>query len=278
MGFVANDFLNWGAPVGSGGLGEAISPGAQNLGTSVDVTSTGNNQFEVSSNVTLERADNTTYAWDSAMSKWVSPTMANFGENINTFNGHFDAPSCVSQPKCLTSVPPYGPGNYPYQFGDPLLGAVGTTDPVLTFAFSHLVEGVAFEISAKTQASFIASLAAYDSQGNLLGVYQINTNSGGGICSGLNSQFNPTPCNDAPLIQFYDPEARIASVVLTANDPNGLFVDQVELFSTSTLSGLGSTDAPDPATATLIGVGLVVLAIGGRRLTRRHARPEAAVS
>ncbi len=268
--FTANDFLNWGAPVSDGGLGEAIDPGATNLDT-VDVTSNLGVGIDVTSDQTLERADNTALAWDASTSKWVMPTMANgFSSTINTFAGQFGAPSCEqSGPVCQINNPPYGPDNYPYQFGDPLLGAVGSKDgdADMTFNFTQGLYGVAFEVSSKTAANFIATLDAYDSSGNLLGVYQVNSTGGGGVCNSLTGFLTggPTPCNDAPLIQFYDPEGRIASVVLTVNDDTGAYVDGLSMDDAPLLSDTG---APEPHTAPLIGIGLICLILAGRRVSR----------
>jgi hypothetical protein len=256
--FTASDFLNWGAPVGSGGLGEAVDPGATNLGSVVTVTSPLDVGIDVTSNMTLERADNTYFAWiDTGTNSWEVPP------NINTFDGQFNAPSTPS----LT--PPYGPNNYPYQYGDPLLGAVGndySSTPEMTLSFSSPLYGVAFEVSSKNNPNFIATLTAYGPSGGELGVYQINTNGTGlgGYCPGLLDPYsggNPVPCNDAPTIQFYDPEGRIASVVLTVNDPTGFFIDELGLDE-------NDTSTPEPGSAALIGVGLIGLALVAKRASR----------
>lgn len=268
--FVSTDVLNWGAPVSSGGLGEAINPAASDLGSSVNVTSAGGVQIGVTTNLTLERADDTEYAWDG--SAWVSPTAANGFPNINTFTGQFNAPSFD------TTTAPYGPNNYPYQFGDNLLGAVagqvagpgpgpligpggpfGPSQAELTFSFNQLLYGVAFELSSATNQNFIATLNAYDSSGDLLGQYQVDTNGtgAGGNCASLGN-IPPVPCNDAPVIQFYDADGHIASVVLVVNDSSGLFVDGLSL----------NVSAPEPETAPLIGGGLIVLALLAKRVSR----------
>jgi hypothetical protein len=276
--FTANDFLNWGAPVNSGGLGQAIDPSATDIGTSADVTTP---NFGVGIDVTadnpddnLVRADNTAYAWDATSHQWVYPTIATgFSNTINTFAGQFNAPSC-QQPTttCEVSTPPYGPYDYPYQFGDPLLGSVGRSgDAEMTFSFTQGLYGVAFEVSSKTAANFIATLDAYDSSGDLLGVYQVNATGSGGVCNTLTGFLmgGPTPCNDAPLIQFYDPDGRIASVVLTVND-TGAYVDEMSL----DVSSFSDASTPEPQTAPLIGLGLIVIALAARRVTRSRRNQE----
>lgn len=260
--FVANDFLNWGAPVSSGGLGQALETnGSPDYFTQpLQVTSYFGDDITVSSpSMNLERADNTVYAWDGTTSWWEIPTMANFGETINTFGGQFNAPSYDN------TAAPYGPGDYPYQFGDPLLGAVGndSSGTQMDFSFSQALYGLSFELSSATAANFIATLDAYSSSGQLLGVYEVTATGDGGTCAGLNNPlYNeaPRPCNDAPTIQFYDPEGRIASVILTVNDDSGAYVDGLTLDT----SPFHADSAPDPQTAILIGGGLCILALLGK--------------
>jgi hypothetical protein len=269
--FIANDFLNWGAPTSSGGLGEAIEPDAFNLGQSVQVSSSSGIEIDVSTGATLDRADNTEYAWDASIDKWVTQPFVTFGQTINTFAGQFNAPSYQS------SNAPYGPNGYPYPYGDPLLGAVGSTGGTtqMDFSFSQSLSGIAFDVSSATNSDFVATLAAYTSSGALLGIYEVNTNGagGGGTCLGLDNPAtgtNPQPCNDAPVIQFYDPEGRIASVVLTVND-NGLYVDQLSLDTivSPTNPIIDPTGgAPEPGPECLTGGGLIALALVTRRLSR----------
>ena len=258
--FVATDFLNWGAPIPDGGLGEAFNPEAQEMDQSVVVATTQGVVVDATTNMGLERADNTAYAWDAATGSWVNPGTT---YDINTFAGHFGAPSTP------TSTPAYG---------DALLGATGgsysgSDDAQLTLNFSQTIYGIAFDVSSASNANFIATLDAYDTMGDLLGVYQVNTNSTnvGGTCSTLTSTPNPIPCNNAPLIQFYDPEGRVASIVLTVNDTNGLYIDELGL---TTLASVWNSDpaAPDPQTATLIGGGLVFLALASKRVRARQAK------
>jgi hypothetical protein len=259
--FSANDFLNWGAPVSAGGLGEATIPGAV-LGQSIQVTTTGGLGINVLSKQTLERADNTTYAWDAATSSWVFPAV--LGDSIQTFSGQFNAPS---EPTYTgSSGPAYGPNNYPYQFGDPLLGAVppGNIMPSeMQFDFSKSIFGIAFKISSAQATNFVATLSAYNSAMQLIGTYQLNTNGagGGGTCSSLSNSSGPVPCNDAPVIQFYDPQGHIASVILTVNDMNGFFVDGLSI---------NTTGAPEPATIPLIGGGLIALALAAKTRLRKQ--------
>ncbi len=278
--FVANEFMNWGLPTSSGGLGQALDP-PPNLGQSAIATaSNGSGQLTSeqiaidSKNMTLERFDNTTYAWDAALNEWVSPTFLEFGsspsESVNTFAGQFDAPDLE------TSSAPYGPGNLQNPFGDNLLGAVPNagSNAEMMLTFSQPLYGLAFEVSSATNLNFIATLDAYNSSGGLIGVYQVNGTGVGGICAGLNNSAGPVPCNDAPVIEFYDPQGRIASVVLTVNDTSGLFIDSMSL--TSLASG-GLTGAPESNTAPLIGIGLIVLALAAKRTSHWRA-PRKSVS
>jgi hypothetical protein len=260
--FNANEFMNWGAPTSSGGLAEATTGRYQvdNV-TAQNLNGTESNDSIVvssplSSGALLEREDNTVYGWDSTNNSWQIPSSFMY-ETIHTFAGNFNAPSYP------TSTAPYGPNNYPYQFGDPLLGDVpsagssATTNPTVTMKFADSLYGIAFEVSSASAQNFIATLDAYDVSGNLIGVYQVNSTGTGGTCAGLSTLSpNPTPCNDAATIEFYDPQGRIKSVALTVNDTSGLFIDTLELATIST---------PEPDTAPLIGIGLIVLAMVAKR-------------
>jgi len=275
--FVANELMNWGAPVANGGLGEALSPpGNPTLNQPVYVTAASPggfiaaDQIGITSNMLIERTDNTVYAWDSAadggQGAWLAPSFfaAPPNESFNTFGGHFNAPSFEQ------STLPFGPNNYPYEYGDPLLGTLAPSGPSvgnasMTMTFSQALYGLSFEVSNRSgvNSDFIATLNAYDSSGVLIGVYELNTNGTGigGMCPGLTdpaadpTSIDPVPCNNAPVIQFYDPEGRIKSVVLTVNDTSGLFIDAMSM----------DVAAPDPGTAPLIGIGLIVLALAAKR-------------
>lgn len=261
--FTSTDFLNWGAPVWEGGLGEAYLPGATEIDQLATVATNNGLIIDASTNMGLVRADNTVYSWDSATSRWVAPA------NLNTFAGHFDAPSYQ------TSSAPYGPNNLQSPYGDDLLGVTGGAfdpgaDPSLTLMFSQTIYGVSFDVSSASSANFIATLDAYGSSGNLLGVYQVNSNGTGvgGTCSGLSST-PPVPCNNAPLIQFYDPEGRIATVVLTLNDTNGMYIDELGLTSFADPAPLDPGN-PEPPSAPLIGAGLIVVALVAKHTSRKR--------
>lgn len=273
--FVSNELMNWGAPSAAGGLGEANGATA-NLGQTVDTTASGvSDQITITSNMMLERADNTAYAWNPASGAWNFPT-------VTTFAGHFNGPSSE------TSTAPYGPGNYPYQYGDPLLGATtgssGTTpgNAQMDFNFSQALYGLAFQVTGASgvNSDFSATLYAFDASGNALGFSQITATGLGGVCPGLSNPGNgagdPVPCNDAPTIQFYDPQGRIASVALTVNDTSGLFISPMALDVTGgfTNQSFLDTDAPEPRSAPLIVVGLIAMALLAKRRLLSPARAE----
>jgi len=251
--FLTSDFLNWGQPpsvIGYSGLGAATNPPSAGplFATSFD----GLGVTLSSSNMLLERADNTIDAWSNTFG-WTSPSLV-AGQTINTFGGHFGAPATP------TDTPP---------FGDNLLGVVPSTaggNSTLALAFSAGVSGAGFMVSSLSDQDFIAVLQAFDSSNNLLETYTVNTNGlhlGAG-CAGLNQPAiggNPIPCNDAPLIQVSDAQARISRVLLTVNDTQGAFIDQLAL--TETL-------APEPSLGTIAGAGIFgfVLWAGRRRPLR----------
>jgi len=190
----------------------------------------------------LQRADNTAFAWDG--SEWTLPDFV-AGQSITTFVGHFGAPSTP------TSTP---------RFGDNLVGVVGSSP--LTITFSSPVLSAGLRISSKTLSDFTATLQAYDSQNHLLGTYAIVASGLGGACSGLGVlDPNPHPCNDAPLLAFLgDPNnpnlPQIARLIVSTNDPNGLFIDTLYVH-----------DVPEPAAIFLTGGGICLF----WRLRRRCA-------
>ena len=224
--FAPSATLDWGAPVNGsitgsnqGGLGPATrassgGPWPETTGTTLDAAVDGD-PFTITSNDQLTRDDNTQMAWNR--SRWIP---ASFVNPTNTyFAGNFGAPDTpTSQP----------------QFGDNLLGAVAPSGgdngaPEITLTFAQTLSYVAFEVSSAQNSDFVAQLLAFNSLGQQIGTYQVDTNGTGvgGRCAGLSSN-PPQPCNDAPLIQFYDPTDSIASVeLIMTNDNSGLFIDEL---------------------------------------------------
>jgi len=225
-----NDPVNWLT---------AFGPADQNPSSGPWTTSNDGVNITLSSVGLLQRAQNTVFAWDG--SEWTLPDFV-ANDNVNTFEGHFGAPSSP------TSTP---------ALGDALVGVVGPSS--LTINFSAPVLSAGFDISSKTLANFTATLQAFDSNNNLLGTYTIVANGLGGLCAGLgNLTPNPTPCNNAPFIGFLGQNAaQISSLVVSTNDTNGLFLDSLYVQD--------SQAVPEPSVIFLMGSGLCVIGLFRRR-------------
>jgi hypothetical protein len=246
--FTPTDLLNWGqlgSASGYSGFGQAANPPSAGPMTATSLNGLGVTLD--SSNMQLERADNTIYAWSNTLG-WTSPSNV-AGKTINTFGGHFGAPATP------TDTPP---------FGDNLMGVVpGSTggNAALSLSFSQPVFGAGFQVSSLSNTDFIATLQAFDSTNALIATYIVNTNGSqvGGACVGLQqpaTSGNPIPCNNAPLIQIADALARIKRVSLTVDDPQGAFVDQL---------ALSDALAPEPSFGVIVGIGILGFGLWARR-------------
>jgi hypothetical protein len=208
----------------------------------------------VTSTDQFQGADNTALAWNG--SRWIP---AGFVTTATTFAGHFNS-----------ETTPSGPAPEP-TLGDNLLGilapsgySTGNTSVTLTFA--QTLNYVEFQVSSRTgsggtngsDTNFTAELVAFDSLGNVIGTYQVTDTGTGGLCPGLSNGAGPQPCDDAPFVQFYDPEDNIKSVELIMNDPTGAYIDTLEI-----------GPIPEPSTNLLLGVGLLALVW----LSKRARRP-----
>jgi hypothetical protein len=250
--------LNWGSsvagsltgPLGSnaGGLGPASDsygggPWPEAPGTVLNASVAGIPFTVESPDDELVRADNTEFAWNG--STWVNALLVN-STNIY-FAGQFGAPSASSQ----------------LGFGDSLLGAIAPPGPnpgapTITLTFAQALEYVAFQVSSASAPNFVAELLAFNAQGRQIGASMIDDTGGGGYCAGLGLQ-TPRPCNDAPLIQFFDPTASIASVELVLmNDDSGVYIDDLEV-----------AQAPEPASWVFVACGLLFAALWAKRGQRR---------
>jgi hypothetical protein len=145
--------------------------------------------------------------------------------------------------------------------GDNLLGAVaapGTSNvnTTVTLTFQQTLSFVEFQVSSQqgTNSNFTAELIAYDSGHNILGTYQVVDSGGGGLCPGLTNSAGPQPCNDAPYVQFYDPEDNIASVELIMNDTAGALLDTLSIGS-----------VPEPSSAALFAIGILLVLFAAKR-------------
>jgi hypothetical protein len=252
--FTASSVLDWGSavngsltgPMGSnmGGLGADTRSSAGGVwpepeGTTLDAAVDGD-AFTIVSDDQLIRADNTALAWNG--SAWLPAVFVN---SSNTYvAGHFNAPSA--------------PSSQP-QFGDNLLGALAPSGgdngpPTITLKFATALSYVAFQVSSASNPNFTAQLLAFNAAGQQIGTYQVTDTGGGGLCSGL-SHNPPQPCDDAPLIQFYDPTVSIASVELVmTNDFSGVYIDELMV-----------APIPEPVSAGLVALGLLLMFWAAKR-------------
>lgn len=261
--FTPTGVLDWGSPiegsltgpVGSNqyGLGAALSSTyPEQVGTTLNAGISGN-YIQISSNDQLTRADNGELAWDSQFNAWMPASFVGAGQNY--FAGNFGAAS--------------GP-NSAAPYGDDLLGALAPSGnsqgmPTITLAFTQALQYVAFQVSSASQPNFNAELIAFDSNHNQIGTYMLqDTGDGGSTCAGLGITSGPTPCNTAPLIQFFDVQGRIASVELVMlTDLSGVYIDSLEVSS-----------VPEPVSGGLTAAGLAILFWNARR--RRLLNPSTA--
>ena len=229
----ANDPLDWSTVVNAFGPpapGPAV--GFSN-GVAVVLNSSNN----------LVGADNTGYVWDG--SEWTLPDFV-AGQSVNTFQGHFGAPSAPSVP-----------ANY----GDSLLGVVGGSPLSINFLTPVLSAG--FRISSESMANFTATMQAFDSSNNLLGTYSIAATGLGGVCAGLGVlNPNPSPCNDAPFLGFLGQKTpEISSLLVSTNDPSGMFLDTFYIQDSYQA-------VPEPSVILLLGGGLCVIGLFRRKRIR----------
>lgn len=248
--------LDWGYPISPGsassGLGAALSSMyPEPLGTVLNASISGD-AFTIASNDQLTRADNAELAWSSTYNAWIPAGFV--APDLNFFAGNFGAATSPSSPQ------PYG---------DDLLGALAPGDismgqPTLTFSFTQTLQYIAFQVSSATVANFNVELVAFDSSHNQIGTYMVqDTGDGGSTCAGLSNPSGPTPCDTAPLIQFFDPQGRIASVELVMlNDLSGVYIDTLE-----------ASAVPEPVSGGLAAAGLSILLWTARR---RRLRDQAA--
>ena len=262
--FAASATLDWGSPISgsltganSGGLGPATNhpgggPWPETVGTTLNAAVDGD-AFTITSNDSLTRADNTEQAWNGT--NWTNATFVNPANNY--FAGHFGAPSTP------TSQPP---------FGDNLLGAIAPPGgdngpPIITLTFAEALSYVAFQVSSANNTNFTAQLLAFNSLGVQIGTYQIMDTGAGGFCAGLANN-GPQPCNDAPLIQFYDPTDSIKSVeLILTDDDSGVYIDTLMV-----------APIPEPVSSAMAMMGLLLVLWGAKRKQLKLARAAAGLT
>jgi hypothetical protein len=134
-----------------------------------------------------------------------------------------------------------------FQLGDHVLTDGSNSNPI-TFTLNKLVAGIGLEVYTNS-GTFTETLQIFDDKGKLLS--SITAPVIGGACL--------PPCNDAPFFGFYDPEGRIASLVISnANDLNvKIGWNQISLIDEPALTFAGTPGQGNcygQSIATLIGL------------------------
>ena len=293
LSFAGNDSLDWGSAqafgeaftpqTGNGqnnphDVGSSSSPtpwiAQSNLGLGVGVSMGAGAQYNY-----ISRVDNAAYAWNGpAGDYWDFPntvSQAEYGQNILTYAGHFEGPP-TGDPSGA-----YNPGKV--EFGAHLIaptngaGVVTGGGPMI-LTFTSSITSVGFRISTNgnnANTNFDATVAAYDSQGNILGTYSIVDQGDGGICAGLTPSptvyDDPAACNDAPWIGFVAPTSQIKSISVEAFGSNGT-TPLSYMIDTLDLNTAPNLPTPEPTAAFLIEGGLVALSLYGKRAGRMSRR------
>ena len=252
----AADFIDWGLPTGGSGaygLGLASDPVHTFVPTSSQswqarsaggVTAGLNVEDGYTGSSTLMRADNG--------SPFIPPS-------TSIFTGHFN-----SQPN--------GSAQSPY--GDHLVGFERGQGPMV-IDFDVPITSVGFYISPKTLSGlsgfdFDATIKMYDHVNPLSTetptlTYRISSNGsgGGGDCSALAIG---TACNDAPFLAVDGNSSLLSipmsfrSIVISTSDNTGFFIDSLYIGAAPL-----DTTVPEPASALLIGGGMIAVALAARK-------------
>jgi len=254
----ALDSLDWGAPKalsGPSGLGDA-TPGANNYqATTYDPVSyrtatVRNDQIAIQlapgytgSAPGVTRVDDFALRWNGSTwlpGNFVTPSLV--GAQL-----HFNSASDTTSP----------PGDHLLELKD--------GGPLELTLLGKGAFGEWFRIAAlggDPTGLFVAVVEGFDIYGHSLGKYTM-TESGssgtGGICAGL-SNTPPVPCNDAPLVGFYDPEGRIKSIYISVFNPSNLNSPIGFAIDTLTLQ-----EVPEPVMPLMIGGGLAAIALYRRK-------------
>ena len=163
-------------------------------------------------------------------------------------------------------------------YGDHVVGLLHGQAPLL-INFDQSIFSVGFYISTKTNADFIATVKVYDhlnplSSDTPILTYRIDTDGagGGGDCA---SEYNGVPCNDAPFLGIDGNSALLGtptsfrSMVISTNDNTGFYIDALYLGTVAGEGNPGDPSVPEPASYTLIGGGMILVALATRKFKAR---------
>jgi len=133
--------------------------------------------------------------------------------------------------------------------GDALLWTSGANGPVtMSYGLTTSVSAIGTQIQSDAFGAFTATISAYDSGGNLLGSFTENGNS------------TSTGDNSAIFLGVKSDTANIATIVYSVNSGFG------QDFGINRLDFSPATAAPEPASMTMLGVGVLgMFGYGWRR-------------
>ena len=228
---------------------------------------------------------NNSFATGGANVPWVAASTNGVTAGVNRADG-FSGISTnlvrVDNVSVFDFPPPNGTFSGHFNYGEHLVGFESAQGP-MQITFGSAIASVGFYISTVTKSGaglvandFSATVKAYGTTNPLSGdtplfSYRIESNGagGGGNCNGISDTYPPVPCNDAPFLAVdAGNNLAIRSIVISTTDTSGFFIGGL------TIADVHSTVPPDsavpePASALLIGGGMVLVALASRNYKSR---------
>jgi hypothetical protein len=249
-----NDFVDWGLPVVPGEGGTATGFGFASPGNVYNPESYGPWTATSLNGITAGVAQGPGFTGTDPYLMRVDNGIPHGQNLVEMVDGHFN------------SIPNPDAGQ-PY--GDHLVGFRTAQGPML-IQFSTAITSVGFYISSKDTTGVDATVKAYNTlnpDGNTVPIlsYHVVDAGGGGECLGL---YTGNPCNDAPFLAIDGVNQQFQSIVISiAGGSNGFFIDSLYLGTNLPAPPPG---VPEPASALLIGGGIILLGIASRKFRVRR--------